>query len=580
MHNNCALGRWWNIGVSLARVGVSELARLGLEDLRGSGVVDFLREECRQDFFFFVRVVLNPLVPADEFGVRKFGWTGARHFRQMMRLIEGDAYFDLYDFGRYNLATKNPQHNRKMIIVPRIHGKSTVMDVAFLMWLLYKNPNLRILLGSEIWENARDMLRMIKTLYLKIRECQNTENVMIWLIMGDWIGDLWNEDKIIVKKRTIPDKTPSISTCGLFSEITSQHYDVVLGDDFIGKENTTTLEQIENANRRIGALTEVGDYDRFRQTLFLFLGTPWHYADFYCGVRETLKEYFDFLWLKCWDEDHNPLFPEKYTREALETIKAQKMITNPNEWFLQWECDPMPEAEAPFLREWFQVYHELPKKLDVYICVDTALSENKWSCDTAIVPVGVDNQNRRFVLPYWSFKEKRPHIIANELIRIANYHRQQLRVIGIEEGTLYNALYPILIYKAPGLPIMPLKINNRSKDMRIWGVQPLARNKLIYIQQNMFDFVEQFVRFRKTGRKDIADAFAYHLDLCPINFEFKDTTEDRKVGLTALYHEEIKKLNTRPDQDEDDGEITPFGEYNPQDSKGDQVDSVITAPTQ
>ena len=104
----------------------------------------------------------------------------------MLRLLNADPNFTLSDFGDYHLATSNPYHNRKLGLLPRYHGKSRVGTVAYCIWQLFRNPDLRILIISEIWDNARDMLGMIKDIYQDISETKDTELHYIYEIMGDW----------------------------------------------------------------------------------------------------------------------------------------------------------------------------------------------------------------------------------------------------------------------------------------------------------------------------------------------------------------------------------------------------------
>ena len=50
---------------------------------------------------------------------------------------------------------------RKIICVPRGTLKSTIASIAYPIWLLLKNPNLRILIDSELYSNSITYLRPI-----------------------------------------------------------------------------------------------------------------------------------------------------------------------------------------------------------------------------------------------------------------------------------------------------------------------------------------------------------------------------------------------------------------------------------
>lgn len=529
---------------------LQKITKFNRLDLSKVGIWDVAREECKHDFFYFIRTVLNPVSPPNEAGVRPFDYSDAEHFKQMFRLINADPNFTLSRFGTYTLATKNRKHNKKLGLLPRVHGKTTDGNVANDMWELYKNPNKRILIISEVRDNSIKMLGMIKALYEGILESKNTENFAPYAIMGDWVGKMWNEDEIKVKPRTSTAMAPSISTAGIKSEITSQHYDLIVGDDMVGKENTTTPEQIEKHIRKISSLTEVGDFDTKFNTQYLFWGTIWHYSDWYCKAIEELSEIFDILKLKCWDEKtREPLFPEKYSTEILEEIKAEKMRYDPMEWANQWLNEPIASERTIFKPKYFQYYDEIPKNLMIAICVDSAWSEHKWSDYTAIVPTGIGNYNTRYVLPYWHFREDNPNEVAKMLIRIAKqYYKKGLRVVAVEEGVLFNTLYPIVAQKASWMPLIPLKIRNRSKDQRILGLQPLLMNKKLYFHRDMTDLKEQLVRFPRYSYKDLADAFAYHLDIYPAMQEETPETERPFPTSSEQFAKQLKRQDFMAEQ--------------------------------
>lgn len=495
-----------------------------LEEYRAPSNVeewDSLIEECKNDFFRFVDLVLKPLCPGTEKDPGSFDLSDAEHFRQMLRLINADPNFTLSRFGEYSLATENPKHNLKLGLLPRYHGKTRVGTVAYCMWRLLNNPNERILIISQTWDNARDMLMMIKDLYVKIRESQHNENAYIYCLMGDWVGSVWNEDRIIVKTRTKLGTDPSIATAGIDKEITSKHFDVIICDDLVGAQNITTPDQIEKTKRAYSKLTEVGDIQKDKVSLQIIWGTIWDFNDLHCQIlSKEIRQQYDILKLACWDENHNPLFPEKFPREELENIKRKKLSSGyGDEWYSQYENDPNPSEYALFKQDSIQWYDEPPKNLSIVICVDPALSEKSYSCYTAIVPVGIDNDGygRRYVLPYLRFKEKDPTKVCMKIIEACLQYRAKLLSVGVEEGTLYNTLEPTLMRLADWLPLVPLKINNEDKTFRIvQGLQPFVASKRIYLQRNMTDLIDQMIKFPKaSGERDLIDATAYHIQLVP-----------------------------------------------------------------
>lgn len=122
---------------------------------------------------------------------------------------------------------------QKLICVPRGCFKSSIGSVAYPIWLLINNPNLRILIDSELYENSKNFLREIKA-HL---QSDNFINVF-----GDWKSSTWNEGEIIIKPRTVTKKEASITCGGIGTQKTSQHYEVIIADDLNSVKNSLTPE--------------------------------------------------------------------------------------------------------------------------------------------------------------------------------------------------------------------------------------------------------------------------------------------------------------------------------------------------
>lgn len=126
---------------------------------------------------------------------------------------------------------------RKLLCVPRGTMKSTVASVSYPMWRLLKNPNLRILLDSQLYTNSTTFLREIKGHYERNEKFRH--------FFGDWVGSVWSEGEIIVRPRTSIKKEPSIAASGIGAQKTSQHYDLIIADDLSSYDNCKTREHAE-----------------------------------------------------------------------------------------------------------------------------------------------------------------------------------------------------------------------------------------------------------------------------------------------------------------------------------------------
>lgn len=123
---------------------------------------------------------------------------------------------------------------RKLLVLPRGTLKSSIGVVGFSVWLLLRNPNLRILIDSEVYTNSKNFLREIKA---------HLESNHVTRIFGEFKSDSnWSEGEITIKQRTKPYKESSITCGGIETVKVGQHYDVIIGDDLNSGNNSSTPE--------------------------------------------------------------------------------------------------------------------------------------------------------------------------------------------------------------------------------------------------------------------------------------------------------------------------------------------------
>lgn len=166
---------------------------------------------------------------------------------------------------------------RKLICVPRGSLKSSLGCVAYPIWLLLNNPNLRILIDSELFSNSATFLREIKG---------HLTGPDMTLVFGDFKTKTWNEDEIVIKQRTKILKEPSITVGGVGTTRVGQHYDVIIGDDYNSPKNSNTIEKaqkvIDHYKYNLSILEPEGTY--------VIIGTRYSENDLIGWVlREQLK---------------------------------------------------------------------------------------------------------------------------------------------------------------------------------------------------------------------------------------------------------------------------------------------------
>ena len=194
------------------------------------------------------------------------------------KMLKMDAWGELHD-ETYRDAIKNTGPE-KLILMPRGHLKSSIVTVGYAIQQLLINPNIRILITNAVWTMGRKFLRQIAE-YL-------TFNSDLPKIYGAFKvdGKTWTRDEITISQRAIPTvKEATISTAGLETTLTGNHYDLILHDDLVEESNINTREQLDkviNFYRNSRPLMDPG-------CEIIIIGTRWGEDDLYGMILKELS---------------------------------------------------------------------------------------------------------------------------------------------------------------------------------------------------------------------------------------------------------------------------------------------------
>jgi len=122
---------------------------------------------------------------------------------------------------------------RKLIVMPRGSLKSSLGVTGYAIWRLIRDPNERILIDSEVYENSKNFLREIKAYMLQPELTQ---------LFGSFKGQIWGESELTIAQRTLPYKEASITAGGVNTVKVGQHYSCIVSDDLNSGNNSGTTE--------------------------------------------------------------------------------------------------------------------------------------------------------------------------------------------------------------------------------------------------------------------------------------------------------------------------------------------------
>lgn len=131
------------------------------------------------------------------------------------------------------IETLESPSKRKLVCVPRGCFKSSLAVISYSISRILKDPNIRIMVDSELFSNSKNFLREIKA---------HLESQRLIELFGEFRGDIWNESEIVVRQKTSTKKEATIVCSGIGAQKTSQHFDLIIGDDLSSTKNTRTKE--------------------------------------------------------------------------------------------------------------------------------------------------------------------------------------------------------------------------------------------------------------------------------------------------------------------------------------------------
>lgn len=203
------------------------------------------------------------------------------HQLRMWDVINGREPRDMDPAMDYYAGYKD----RVIINIPPEHAKSTTFTVNYAVWMIHKNPDIRIVIVSKGQDLAKHFLYEIKA---KLTSPLYREMHIKFAPEGGWKDTEaeWSSDAIYVKGKNAKDgvqKDPTVQAMGLKGTIYGQRCDIVILDDIVDAKNfQETAFQDRVINRDIdsrlpseqegGGLllvlgTRVGPMDIYRQLM-------------------------------------------------------------------------------------------------------------------------------------------------------------------------------------------------------------------------------------------------------------------------------------------------------------------------
>lgn len=431
---------------------------------------------------------------------------------------------------------------RKLILVPRGHLKSSIVTIGHTIQMILRNPNIRILIANAVWDNARKFMWKIQE-YL-------TDKSYLPGLYGTFQSKRWNQDEFVVSFRRAAHAEPTVSTTGVEKTQTSQHYDHIVLDDLVVRENIGTAEQQDKV---INFYKDTLDLLEPNGTLII-IGTRWGLSELYSHILNTESgsmngHYFENekdranwrnyafrpydlesfkkrpreklgrfdVYVRSAIEKGSVIFPEKFSigpEKEKEDLLALKVSKGSFHFSSQQMNDPVDEDSIEFKRKFYQEFERIPEKGVDMMFVDPAFTAKQSNDATGIVIARFTEDNIVYILEGIGLRREPTHLIE-EIFKLWERYPKIVKtkvestIAQVVISTLLknemrrrNKFYMIEEYKPP---------TYENKVARIRGLIPRYESGGFRFRKGLHDLKDQMVEFPRSRRDDIIDAMSQGL---------------------------------------------------------------------
>lgn len=362
--------------------------------------------------------------------------------------IYGEIHKEIFEW----LSKKTEQ--RQLLLIPRAHQKSHCIAV-WCAWMITKHPDTTI-----IYVSATEKLA-IKQMYSIQQMMETPEYQLLWPEMihpekgkrEKWAATEFNVDHPLRKAMGVRDATCMVGSVG--SNTTGLHCGILIYDDLVVPENAYTplgRETVSDAYSQFASVANPG-------AIIKAVGTRYTEKDIYVEIEHEVEPIYDNEgnWLrddKIWEvkehkvEDKGDgsgtfLWPrsqhtltkkwEGFNRQVLARIKAT--YKNQAHFFAQYYNDPNDPDSNRMSYSKFQYYdpkylkflegswHFSGKSLRLFSACDFAYTDSAKSDFTAIVVIGVDEENMVYILDLDRYKTTKYSVHYDRMLLMAQKWR-------------------------------------------------------------------------------------------------------------------------------------------------------------
>ena len=459
---------------------------------------------CQDNFLIFVRAMWPDFICRDTTDPDKFG-----HHQIIANEFE-------------SIATG--KHNRLIVNMPPRHTKSEFASYLFPAWMIGRNPKMKLM---QVSHNAELATRFGS----KVRNLMETEDYK------SIFGDVKLREDSKAKGRWETNHGGEYFAAGVGGSITGRGADLLIIDD----PHTEQDSMSDSAMDRAFDWYSSGPRQRLQPGgSIVVVMTRWATDDLTGRLIKSQSEPKSDKWRTISSpailESGNPVWPEYWKLEELESVKASVSTKN---WNAQYMQDPTSEEGAIIKRDWWQdwEFEKIPALKHVIQSYDTAFSKKETADYSAITTWGIFQ-------PAEGYEDC---IILLDAMK-GRYDFPDLKNLALEQYKYWQPETVIIEAKATGQPLIHelrkagipvidyVPAKGRDKHTRINSVAPVFESAMVYAplhEKFAQEVIEECAAFPNGQYDDYVDSMTQAV----IRF--------RQGGFISTYTDELDAPNFR-----------------------------------
>ena len=384
---------------------------------------------------------------------------------------------------------------RLIVNMPPRHTKSEFASYLLPAWMVGRNPKLKIIQATHTGELAIRFGRKSKHLI----DSEEYKKIFITKLQED--------SKAAGRWETA--QGGEYFAAGVGGAITGRGADLLIIDDPHSEQDAMSESKLESAYEWYTS----GPRQRLQPgAAIVLVMTRWSTKDLTSMLLKNQKEIKADQWelveFPAIMEDGKPMWPEYWSQQELEKVKATLPVAK---WNAQWMQHPTSEEGAIIKREWWRKWkHDwIPKLQHVIQSYDTAFLKKETADYSAITTWGV----------FYLSEDSPLNLILLDSIK-GRYEFPELRRRALEQYKYWTPETVIIESKASGLPLthelrqMDIPVVNftpskgNDKHVRVNSVAPLFESGIIWAPEQKFaeEVIEECAEFPYGDHDDLVDS--------------------------------------------------------------------------